>query len=86
MSFARLLPKLIALPPPDCSWRMKKKNRRKRKTSGRYWSSTVTQSAFCSGFWNDMFTPFSRSFSAIEADASIGPVVTNFELSRRVPR
>ncbi len=85
MSFARDLPKLIALPPPDWSCRMKKKNRRNRKTSGRYWSSTVTQSEDCSGFWNARLTPFSRSFSAIVAEASIGPVVWKVELSRRVP-
>ncbi len=51
MSLAFDLPKLMALPPPDWSWRMKKKKRRKRKTSGRYCSSTATQSEFCSGFW-----------------------------------
>ena len=49
MSFAFDLPKLIALPPPDCSCRMKKKKRRKRKTSGRYWTSTVTQKLEPSG-------------------------------------
>ena len=85
MSFARDLPKLIALPPPDWSCRMKKKNRRKRKTSGRYCRSTVTHSDDCSGFWNCSVTPFSRSFSAMVAEASIGPVVWNVELSRSVP-
>ena len=60
MSFAFDLPKLIALPPPDCSWRMKKKKSRNRKTSGRYWSSTVTQSELCSGFSNFIVTPCVR--------------------------
>ena len=64
---------------------MKKKKSRKRKTSGRYWSSTVTQSEFCSGFSNWSVTPFSRSFSAMVAEASSGPVVWNVELSRSVP-
>ena len=85
MSFARDFPKLIALPPPDCSWRMKKKNSRNRKTRGRYWSSTVTQIEFWSDFWNWSVTPFSRSFSAMAAEASSGPVVRNCELSRSVP-
>ena len=50
MSLAFDLPKLMALPPPAWSWRMKKKKRRKRKTSGRYWTRTVTQKEFWSGF------------------------------------
>ena len=49
-SLAFDLPKLIALPPPACSWRMKKKKSRKRKTSGRYCTSTVTQNEFWSAF------------------------------------
>ena len=33
-SFAFDLPKVIALPPPPCSWRMKKMKKTKRKTIG----------------------------------------------------
>ena len=40
-SFALDLPKLIALPPPACSWRMKKKKITNRKTIGSQETSSV---------------------------------------------
>ena len=48
MSLAFDFPKLMAFPPPACSCRMKKKKSRKRKTSGRYCTRTVTQNEFWS--------------------------------------
>jgi len=63
MSLARDFPKLMALPPPDWSWRMKKKMRRKTKTSGRNWAASCHHIEPSSGFLNSTEAPFWRSLS-----------------------
>ncbi len=47
---ARLLPKLIALPPPDWIWRMKNTNIASTSTIGSHVSSTLVRSPELSSF------------------------------------
>ena len=56
-SRARDLPKLIALPPPAWSWRMKRKNITSRKTIGSSVTIVRDQNGLCSSFSKMTFTP-----------------------------
>ncbi len=78
-------PKVIALPPVPCSWRMKRTKKTKRKTTGIHWPRMVSQRLFCSSFSYFTSTPDSRSFWSITASAG-GPMVRNRSLlSSKVP-
>ena len=58
-SLARLRPKDIALPPPTWSCRMKKKNKKSRRSIGSELTSKVFQRPASSGGSKLTFTPFS---------------------------
>ena len=62
-SFALLLPKLIALPPPAWSWRMRKTKRMQRTPRGIQETRNCAQSDCESSFSNFSATPFWRIFS-----------------------
>src|SRR5712692_8202803 len=62
-SFAFDLPKLIALPPPACSWRIKKMNRTQMMASGIQETRNCAHSDCESSFSKERLTPFWRILS-----------------------
>gem|GEM_PF-4307847 len=70
-SFALLLPKLIALPPPACSWRMRKTKRMQMTPMGSQLTTICAQSDCESSFSNQSETPFWRIFSSSCASSGL---------------